>query len=387
MTPIKQLMLPDPSGSLVPHEVGECLLPEPDPSPPTSRSLYAAAHVVADPLRASMSAGSGAVDWEGTLSIRRHLWSHGLGVAEAMDTAQRGMGITWPDVRTLVSNTLAESDRGGVIVGVATDQILPGERRSLAGIAEAYIEQLEFVEGRGGDAVIMASRHLAAAASTADDYADVYGQVIKAAARPVILHWLGDMFDPSLTGYWGSDLYGTAAASVLELINAQTGKVRGIKMSLLNDEWEVDFRKRLPEGVRMFTGDDFNYPTLIQGDGKSHSDALLGAFAFLAPIAAAAVRCLDRGDAVSFRALLDPTVPLSRRVFAAPTQYYKTGVAWLSYLSGHQDHFVMLGGLQSGRSALDLVETYRLADTIGLFPDPDLAAGRTRAFLARVGTG
>ena len=387
MMPIKQLMLPDASGALTPHEVGECLLPEPDPSPPASRSLYAAAHVVADPFRASMSAGSGAVDWEGTLSIRRHLWSHGLGVAEAMDTAQRGMGITWPDVRTLVSNTLAESDRGSVVVGVATDQILPGERRSLAGIAEAYIEQLEFVEERGGDAVIMASRHLAAAASTADDYADVYVQVIEAATRPVILHWLGDVFDPSLTGYWGSDLYDTAATSVLELISAQTGKVRGIKMSLLNDEWEVDFRQRLPEAVRMYTGDDFNFPMLIQGDGARHSDALLGAFAFLAPIAAAAVRCLDRGDANSFRALLDPTVPLSRQVFAAPTQYYKTGVVWLSYLSGHQDHFVMLGGLQSGRGALDLVETYRLADAIGLFPDPDLAAGRMKAFLATAGGG
>jgi len=381
-----RLTLVNDQGQLAAYTLRGQVLPPPPKGLAFNRIAYSAAHVVADPLRASLSAGPGAVDWEGTLAIRRHIWSYGLGVAEAMDTAQRGMGITWHDVQTLVGNTLADPGRGSVVVGVATDQIAAGQEPSLEGIVEAYLEQLEFVESRGGEAVLMASRQMAAAGQSAEDYLDVYSRVIAQARRPVILHWLGAVFDPSLTGYWGALDHDSAAATVLALINAHADKVRGIKMSLLDEKLEVDFRRRLPMGVQMFTGDDFNYPTSIEGVGERHSDALLGAFSFLAPIASSAVRCLDRSDTKSFRGLLDPTVALSRQVFASPTQFYKTGVAWLAYLSGHQDHFMMLGGLQAGRSALELVETYRLADSIGLFPDPELAAGRVSAFIGALGS-
>lgn len=378
------IRLPNGDGSLQEYTPGPSRLPERSSVPPTSRHVYAAAHVVADPWRVSMGSEAGCVDWEATLTIRQRIWAAGLGVAEAMDTAQRGMGITWPDVRTLVSRTLSDPDRGPVVVGIATDQLVPGGRASLTKIVEAYLEQLEFVEGLGGDAVLMASRHLAATATSPDDYVDVYSRILSAANRPVILHWLGSVFDPQLAGYWGSDDYGAASEVVLRIMEENITHVRGIKMSLLDASLEKDFRRRLPEGVRMFTGDDYNYPELIAGNGREHSDALLGAFAYLAPFAAAAVRRLDVGDEAGFRAILDPTVPLSRVVFEAPTQFYKSGVAWLSYLSGFQTHFTMLGGLQAGRSLIQLADTYRLADGIGLFPDPDLAARRVSDYLQGV---
>ncbi|MFJ2773494.1 dihydrodipicolinate synthase family protein [Streptomyces sp. NPDC087300] len=347
----------------------------------TSRTVFSAAHVVADPYADVSPEGPAAVDWDATLTFRRHLWSHGLGVAEAMDTAQRGMGLDWAGAAELIRRSAAEARAAGgrIACGVGTDQLTgPAD---LLTVRAAYEEQLELVEASGARPILMASRALAAAATSPDDYLHTYGHLLRQAAGPVVLHWLGPMFDPALTGYWGSADLDTATETFLQVIAAHPDKVDGIKVSLLDAEREIALRRRLPRGVRCYTGDDFHYPELIAGDDHGFSHALLGIFDPLGPLAADAVRVLDTGDTKGFRELLDPTVELSRHLFQTPTRYYKTGVVLLAWLAGHQSHFTMVGGLQSARSLPHLARAYELADGLGLFPDPALAAARMRSLL------
>lgn len=353
-------------------------------TPPTSRIVYAAGHVVADPLLAS--AASSAIDWDATLKIRHELWGLGLGIAESMDTAQRGMGLGSKEALTLARRTLSEARAvgGSVVVGIATDQLAPGPH-PLKDIADAYIEQLAEIEDAGGSVVMMASRHLAFSAKGPDDYLEVYAKVLDSAKRPVILHWLGSMFDPALEGYWGHKSIPDASDTVLGLIESKKDKVAGIKISLLDKDHEISFRRRLPAGVRLFTGDDFNYADLIAGNEHGHSDALLGAFAAVPRFASAAFAKLDHGDVAGFRRILEPTVPLSRLIFEAPTQYYKVGVVWLSYLTGWQSHFRMLAGFESGRSLVHLADLFESANSIGLFPDPEASAARASAYFRAQG--
>ncbi|MDX2593527.1 MULTISPECIES: dihydrodipicolinate synthase family protein [Streptomyces] len=364
--------------------------PRPEPlgltpgTPLTSRTVFAAAHVVADP-RADVSPGApAAVDWDATLAFRRHLWSHGLGVAEAMDTAQRGMGLDWAGAAELIRRSAAEarSVGGRIACGAGTDQITGG---TLPEIRAAYEEQLTLVEESGAQAVLMASRALAAAASGPEDYLETYGHLLRQATEPVILHWLGPMFDPDLEGYWGSSDLDAATETFLAVVAAHPGKVDGVKVSLLDARRETALRRRLPAGVRCYTGDDFHYPELIAGDDQGFSHALLGVFDPLGPLAAEAVRLLDTGDTAGFRALLDPTIALARHLFQPPTRFYKTGVVLLAWLAGHQDHFTMVGGLQSARSLTHLARAYELADGLGLFPDPKLAEERMRNLLSLYG--
>lgn len=384
MNSLNTIELPGPNGK---HRIVELASPaalETSSTRPVSRIVYAAGHVVADPFLAS--AASSAIDWDGTLKIRHSLWDLGLGVAESMDTAQRGMGLGPKDALTLARRTLTEARAvgGSVVVGIATDQLGPGPH-PLAEIANAYIEQLGEVEEAGGSVVMMASRHLARSATGPDDYLEVYGRVLDAATKPVILHWLGSMFDPALAGYWGSRSIAEASETVLGLIGSKKGKVTGIKISLLDKDHEVGFRRRLPAGVRLFTGDDFNYADLIAGDEHGHSDALLGAFAAVPRFASAAFAKLDAGDVAGFRQNLEPTVPLSRLIFEAPTQYYKVGVVWLSYLTGWQSHFRMLSGFESGRSLVHLADLFEAANSIGLFLDPQASAARASAYFRAQG--
>ena len=346
--------------------------------PPSSRIAYAAAHVVADP-RAENAPGEPAVlDWDRTLAFRHHLWSHGLGVAEAMDTAQRGMGLDYAATKELIKRSAAEAT-GRIVAGVATDQLAPGVA-TIDQIRQAYAEQLSDVLTAGADPVLMCSRHLAAAARDRDDYLGVYRDLLEQSDKPVVLHWLGTAFDPALEGYWGSADVDKATETVLELIDGNPAKVDGIKVSLLDADHEIGLRRRLPAGVRLYTGDDFNYPQLIRGDDQGYSDALLGIFAAIAPAAAAAFAALDRGDAAEYDRILAPTVPLSRHIFKKPTFYYKTGIVFLAWLTGHQDHFTMVGGLQSGRSVPHFATLIELADAAGLIPDPELAAHRANRF-------
>ncbi|MFD3661268.1 dihydrodipicolinate synthase family protein [Streptomyces sp. NPDC058659] len=347
----------------------------------TSRTVFSAAHVVADPYADTTPDSPAAVDWDATLAFRRHLWAHGLGVAEAMDTAQRGMGLDWAGAAELIRRSAAEAKAvgGRIACGVGTDQLTgPAD---LVAVRKAYEEQLALVEETGSQAILMASRALAAAANGPDDYLDLYGHLLRQASEPVILHWLGPMFDPALQGYWGSADLDAATETFLDVIAAHPDKVDGIKVSLLDARREVELRRRLPEGVRCYTGDDFHYPELIAGDEQGFSHALLGIFDPLAPLAAEAVRTLDTGDVAGFREILDPTVGLSRHLFATPTRFYKTGVVLLAWLAGHQDHFTMVGGLQSARSLPHLARAYELADGLGLFPYPALAEARMRSLL------
>ncbi|MEV1078596.1 dihydrodipicolinate synthase family protein [Streptomyces sp. NPDC050211] len=384
------IRLPDAEGGLRAYE------PRPEPlavtpgAPFTSRTVFSAAHVVADPFADVTPDSPAAVDWDATLAFRRHLWSHGLGVAEAMDTAQRGMGLGWAGAAELIRRSAAEARSvGGLIAcGVGTDQ-LPvteiGYPYNLDEIRTAYEEQLAVVQEAGGQAILMASRAMAAVAKSREDYLEVYGHLLRQASEPVILHWLGPMFDPALEGYWGSTGLDAATATFLEVIAAHPDKVDGVKISLLDAEREIDVRRKLPDGVRCYTGDDFNYPELIAGDEQGFSHALLGIFDPLGPLAAEAVRVLDTGDAAGFRALLDPTVELSRHLFQAPTRFYKTGVVFLAWLAGHQSHFTMVGGLQSARSLPHFARAYELADGLGLFPDPKLAEERMKNLLSLYG--
>ncbi|MEV8225083.1 dihydrodipicolinate synthase family protein [Streptomyces sp. NPDC079167] len=353
----------------------------PTGTPLASRTVFSAAHVVADPGADISPDDPAAVDWDATLAFRRHLWSHGLGVAEAMDTAQRGMGLDWAGAAELIRRSSAEAKTvgGRIACGVGTDQ-LTGPA-TLPEVRAAYEEQLALVEESGAQAILMASRALAAAAQGPEDYLETYAHLLRQATEPVVLHWLGPMFDPALEGYWGSADLDAATDTFLKVIAEHPDKVDGIKISLLDAEREIDVRRRLPGGVRCYTGDDFNYPELIAGDDRGFSHALLGIFDPLGPLAAHAVRALDTGDTEGFRALLDPTVELSRHLFEAPTRFYKTGVVFLAWLAGHQDHFTMVGGMQSARSLPHLAKAYELADRLGLFPDPELAEARMRALL------
>lgn len=382
MTGPRQVLLPAAGGGTRAYTPRAEPPPTTAGGPPlTSRTVFSAAHVVADPRADVPPDGPAAVDWDATLAFRRHLWSHGLGVAEAMDTAQRGMGLDWAGAAELITRSAAEAKASGgrIACGVGTDQL--AGPAGLAEVGAAYEEQLALVESAGAQPILMASRALAAAAASPDDYLETYGHLLRQAAEPVILHWLGPMFDPALEGYWGSADLDAATDTFLEVIAAHPDKVDGIKVSLLDADREIALRRRLPDGVRCYTGDDFNYPELIAGDDRGFSHALLGIFDPLGPLAAEAVRALDTGDAKRFRALLDPTVELSRHLFQAPTRYYKTGVVLLAWLAGHQTHFTMVGGLQSARSLPHLARAYELADGLGLFPDPALAATRMRSLL------
>ncbi|MFD0315140.1 dihydrodipicolinate synthase family protein [Streptomyces flavalbus] len=378
------IRLPDPHGGLRTYEPRTAPLTLTAEGAFTSRTVFSAAHVVADPYADVSPDAPAAVDWDATLAFRRHLWSHGLGVAEAMDTAQRGMGLDWAGAAELIRRSAAEAKAvgGRIACGVGTDQLTTG---TSADVRAAYEEQLAVVEEAGAQAILMASRALAATASGPEDYLEVYGHLLRQAAEPVILHWLGPMFDPALEGYWGSSDLDLATDTFLDVIAAHPDKVDGIKVSLLDAQREVDLRRRLPQGVRCYTGDDFHYPELIAGDDQGFSHALLGIFDPLGPLAAEAVRVLDTGDVAGFRALLDPTVELSRHLFQAPTRFYKTGVVFLAWLSGHQSHFTMVGGLQSARSLPHFARAYELADGLGLFPDPKLAEERMRNLLALYG--
>jgi hypothetical protein len=351
-------------------------------APLRSRIAYAAAHVVPRPTADNTPGQPADIDWDATLAFRRHVWSWGLGVADAMDTAQRNMGLDAAATRELITRSAqaAREEGGALVVGVNTDHI-DDEVISLDRVIDAYKEQLHFTEDAGAGVVLMASRHLARAAQTADDYLRVYREVLGAASTPVVLHWLGAAFDPSLASYFGSTDSKTASATVLEIITENAAHVSGIKMSLLDPFAEIAVRAQLPETATMFTGDDFNYVGLIAGTGGKHSDALLGAFAALAPSASAAIQALDAGDSGEYESILGPTEDLSRQIFAAPTFYYKTGVAFMSWLNGHQDAFSMVGGLHSARSLPHLSEIVRLANRSGALEKPELAAERWHALL------
>lgn len=351
-----------------------------------SRIAYAAAHVVADPAADNTPGAAPVLDWDTTLRFRHHLWTHGFGVAEAMDTAQRGQGMDYPTTRELVRRSAREAHTvgGRIVAGVATDQLPPGPA-TLDEVRKAYAEQFDDVREAGAVPVLMCSRHLAAAAGSADDYLAVYDELLGQTDGPVVLHWLGPMFDPALAGYWGTSDLDAAAETVLSLLRRHAGRVDGIKVSLLDEEFEVELRRRLPAGVRLYTGDDFNYPALIAGDGQRHSDALLGVFAAIAPAAAAALKALDAGDLDRYEQIFAPTVPLARHLFGTPTWHYKTGIVFLAWLAGHQEHFTMVGGLHGARSPQHLIKLFTLADAAGLLPDAALAAHRARAWLTTVG--
>ena len=352
---------------------------------PFERVAFAAAHVVADPLADADPWLEPAIDWDRTVAFREHLWDLGLGVAEAMDTAQRGMGLDWPNSLELIRRSLAAAKgRPDAVIacGAGTDHLAPSPELGVDDVIRAYEEQVEAIEAEGGRIILMASRALAACARSPDDYRAVYDRILGQVREPVILHWLGEMFDPALAGYWGFDDHLAAMDVCVEVIAAHAGKVDGIKLSLLDKDKEIALRDRLPDGVRMYTGDDFNYAELIAGDGRRYSDALLGIFDPIAPAASAALLALREGRLAAFHDILGPTVPLSRHVFAAPTRFYKTGVVFMAYLNGHQDHFVMVGGQQSARSLLHLAELFRLADAAGLLAEPERAAARMRKVLA-----
>lgn len=382
-----RLRLPGQDGTL-----SELTLREPTewhrPSGPIrSRIAFAAAHVVADPMAPNGPGAPAAIDWDETLAVRRTLWGWGLQLAEAMDTSQRGMGLDWAAATELVRRSAAEARAAGgrIASGVNTDHV--EDLADLDQVVRAYEEQLAIVEGAGSQAIVMASRDLVRVARSADDYLATYRRVLAQASEPVILHWLGPMFDPRLEGYWGTADVRTATDTFLAVVEENRAKVDGVKISLLDADLERDVRSRLPQGVRLYTGDDFNYPELILGDGTHHSDALLGIFSAIAPAASTALQALDAGDAARFDEVLAPTVPLSRHLFSTPTYNYKTGIAFLSWLNGQQRAFSMVGGMQSARGIVHLADTVRLADAAGLIVDPEQAASRMRALLVTWGVG
>ena len=390
------LTLPQADGSLAPYTLSGRAAWQAPAVPKFNRIAYSAAHVVADPRKAVDPWLDCAIDWDTTIAYRRRLWGMGLGVAEAMDTAQRGMGLDWPTSLELIRRSLeAARDVPGALVasGCGTDHLAPEAARSVDNVIRAYEEQMAAIEALGGRLIIMASRALARVATSPADYERVYDRLLRQARQPVILHWLGDMFDPALAGYWGSADVDAAMDTALAVIAANASKVDGIKISLLDKDREVQMRRRLPAGVRMYTGDDFNYAELIAGDGAGsepthgRSDALLGIFDAIAPAASAALSALAAGDEATFHSILAPTVPLSRHIFKAPTRFYKTGVVFMAWLNGHQPHFTMVGGQQSTRSIVHFAELFRLADAAGLIEQPDLAARRMRHLLALHGIG
>jgi hypothetical protein len=385
------ITLPTADGGLAPYTL--CGPGNYTPAAPGSvfnRVAYSAAHVVADPRAAIDPWLHCAIDWDATIAYRVRLWTMGLGVAEAMDTAQRGMGLDWPTSLELIGRSIdAARDVPGAFLasGCGTDHLAADDARSIDDVIRAYEEQMAAIEKLGGKLIVMASRALARVARGPADYERVYDRVLRQAKQPVILHWLGEMFDPALAGYWGSADVDAAMTTALGVIEAHAAKVDGIKVSLLDKGREVQMRARLPDNVRMYTGDDFNYAELIAGDGRQHSHALLGIFDAIAPAASAALAALTAGDEARFHAILAPTVPLSRHIFQSPTRFYKTGVVFMAWLNGHQSHFTMVGGQQSTRSLLHFAELFRLADAAGLIEQPDLAVRRMKALLELHGVG
>jgi len=350
-----------------------------------NRVVFSAAHVTANPFTENDPSGRAAIDWDTTMAFRRYLHGLGLGIAEAMDTAQRGMGLDWSGALELIRNTKSEIPDALVFNGAGTDHLLAKDARSLDDVKRAYGEQIEAIQSVDGRIILMASRALVQVAKSPGDYIAAYRDALALCDKPVILHWLGDMFDPALAGYWGSNDFAAQLETCLVVINENIGKVDGIKISLLDKDKEIEMRRRLPPGVRMYTGDDFNYPELIEGDADGYSHALLGIFDPLAPAAAYAMSQLAAGDTAGFRATLDPTVPLARLIFRAPTQYYKTGVVFLAWLNGFQNHFIMLNGAQAMRPLPYFTEVFKLADQCGLLRDGDLAIRRMRQLLALYG--
>ena len=356
-----------------------------------NRTAYAAAHVVADPLSSVDPWLEPAIDWDRTIAYREHLWRLGFGVAEAMDTAQRGMGLDWGNSLELIRRSIAAarafgaSPHGGparVACGAGTDHLSPDPSRTVAEVIAAYEQQIEAIEALGGQLILMASRALAACARSPDDYGRVYDHLLSQVKEPVIIHWLGDMFDPALAGYWGHADLNAAMDVAVDVLNRNASRIDGVKISLLDKDREIAMRRRLAPGIRMYTGDDFNFAELIAGDAQGYSDALLGIFDSIAPAAAAALDALGAGDLERFHRILAPTVPLSRHIFRAPTRFYKTGVVFMAWLNGHQDHFVMVGGQQSTRNILHFADIFRLADQAGLITDPERACSRMSSLLA-----
>jgi hypothetical protein len=382
------LNLPTATGKTERYTTGEPIVFKRGAPPKFNRIAYAAAHVVANPLADVDPWLDTAIDWDKTIAFRHYLWDLGLGVAEAMDTAQRGGGLDWPAAKELIRRALeAAKTRPGVKIasGVGTDHLAPSANVKIDDIIRAYEEQVEAVEAMGGRIVLMASRALAAAAKTPDDYAKVYGRILSQVREPVMIHWLGEMFDPALAGYWGSADHKAAMENCLGILKDHAAKVDGVKISLLSKEKEIEMRRRLPDGVKMYTGDDFNYAELIAGDEEGYSHALLGIFDAIAPAASAGLGKLADGDLQGFHGILEPTVPLSRHIFKAPTRFYKTGVVFLAWLNGLQDHFIMVGGQESARSLMHLVELFKLADKARVLHDPDKAASRMSSLLAMHG--
>ena len=356
------------------------------PKLPFSRTVYGAAHVVVNPLAEKHPwVSAPAIDWDATLAYREHLWRMGFKVAEAMDTSQRGMGVDWPTSLELVKRSLelAKGIEGADLAsGAGTDQLVDFTGIRLDDVRRAYIEQIDAIEGAGGRIILMASRALAHVAKNSDDYIALYNELIQGCRYPVILHWLGSMFDPMLSGYWGSDDVSKNMDTVLSIIKENENKIDGIKISLLEKEYEFELRRRLPDSVKMFTGDDFNYSELIEGDGEYFSHGLLGIFDPISPVAARALEQLAQGKVDHYRALMEPTIALSRKIFESPTQFYKAGVVFIAWLNGHQKHFVMAGGMQSARSISHYSEVFRLADRAGVLKDPQLAVNRMQQLLA-----
>ena len=381
-----KISLPTKDRRLEPYVTGEpIVLPKTGATPRLNRIAYAATHVVADPLADTDPWLDAAIDWDRTIAFRDYLWDLGLGVAEAMDTAQRGMGLDWAGAKELIRRALAAArQRPGALIGcgVGTDHLDAGPQVTLDDVIRAYEEQIEAIEAMGGRLIVMASRALARAAKGPDDYARVYGRILGQVKEPVIIHWLGEMFDPALAGYWGAADHMAAMETCLAIMHEHAAKIDGVKISLLSKEKEIAMRRRLPAGMRMYTGDDFNYAELIAGDEEGYSDALLGIFDAIAPAASAGLARLAAGDLQGFHGILEPTVPLSRHIFKAPTRFYKTGVVFLAWLNGLQDHFVMVGGQESARSLLHLAELFRLADKARVLHDPELAASRMTKLLA-----
>lgn len=380
-----KIALPDAAGRMSDYTLTGTPIPAGTLGRDAARVVYSAAHVVADPFTANDPSGRATVDWAKTMAFRHHLHGLGLGIAEAMDTAQRGMGLDWPGALELIHRTREDLPEALVANGCGTDHLNPADARTLDDVIRAYLEQVEAIQKLDARIILMASRALARVAKGPADYVQVYDRVLAACDKPVILHWLGEMFDPALAGYWGSARFEDALETTLEVIDRNLSKVDGIKISLLDKDKEILMRRRLPAGVRMYTGDDFNYPELIEGDDHGYSHALLGIFDPLAPAAAHAVALLGQGDAAGFRRVLDPTVPLARLIFRAPTQYYKTGVVFMAWLNGFQDHFIMLNGAHAMRPLPYFTEVFRLADGCGLLRDPDLAVTRMKKLLALYG--
>ncbi len=375
-----KINLPSKTGRLSSFAVKTEPLEAKAPKAPFNRVAFAAAHVVADPLK-------GGIDWKGTIAYRRHLLGLGFGIAEAMDTSQRGMGLDWPTALELIKRSLKDAGTKSSLIysGCGTDHLEPAEAKTLDDVIKAYEEQLHAIQKLGGRIILMASRALVRVAKSPDDYAKVYGRILSQADHPVVLHWLGPMFDPALKGYWGTDDFDAGMNTCLAIIKENVAKVDGIKISLLDATKEITMRRLLPAPVKMYTGDDFNYAELIAGDSQGYSHALLGIFDAIAPAASLALAALSKGNEAKFHKLLRPTVPLSRLIFSAPTQYYKTGIVFLAWLNGHQDHFVMVAGAQSARPLSYFVEIFKLAEKAGLLAKPDLAVKRMKHLLAIYG--